>query len=118
MSASDPSGRRPEGAETIGPGNRAQPAKTGKRRTLNEAAHKLSNWSVSPAPRPPRTTDGSPLDTPDPERDVVANASRTVLALGALGVVYGDIGTSPLYAEQVIFNAHRDAAHTTIPGVY
>jgi KUP system potassium uptake protein len=33
-------------------------------------------------------------------------------------VVYGDIGTSPLYAEQVIFNAHRDAAHATAAGVY
>jgi KUP system potassium uptake protein len=54
----------------------------------------------------------------DPERDVVAHASRTVLALGALGVVYGDLGTSPLYTEQVIFNAHANAAHTTIPGVY
>jgi K+ transporter len=40
------------------------------------------------------------------ERDVVAHASRLVLALGALGVVYGDIGTSPLYAEQVIFTQH------------
>ena len=41
-----------------------------------------------------------------------------MLALGALGVVYGDIGTSPLYTEQVIFTAHRAAAHTTPAGVY
>jgi KUP system potassium uptake protein len=41
-----------------------------------------------------------------------------VLALGALGVVYGDIGTSPLYTEQVIFTAHRAAARTTLAGVY
>jgi KUP system potassium uptake protein len=49
---------------------------------------------------------------------VVAHGSRIVLGLGALGVVYGDIGTSPLYAEQVIFNAHKNAAQTTVPGVY
>ena len=38
----------------------------------------------------------------DTRRDVITDASKPVLALGALGVVYGDIGTSPLYTEQVI----------------
>ena len=33
----------------------------------------------------------------------VAN-SRTALTLGALGIVYGDIGTSPLYAAKKTFN--------------
>src|SRR5262249_27122973 len=33
------------------------------------------------------------------------------LALGALGVVYGDIGTSPLYAINEIFFGH---GHTTV----
>src|SRR5262249_40633306 len=28
------------------------------------------------------------------------------LSLGALGVVYGDIGTSPLYTMQLLFTAH------------
>jgi KUP system potassium uptake protein len=41
-----------------------------------------------------------------------------VLALGALGIVFGDIGTSPLYAMQVIFGQHKQAAHTSIAGVY
>ena len=55
----------------------------------------------------------------DDERDVVAHATRLVLVLGALGVVYGDIGTSPLYTEQFIFNPHKAAhVHTTLPGVY
>jgi len=35
-------------------------------------------------------------------------ASRIALAVGALGVVFGDIGTSPLYAVQTVFSA--DAA--------
>ncbi len=41
-----------------------------------------------------------------------------MLALGALGVVYGDIGTSPLYTEQVIFTSHGDAAQATPAGVF
>jgi KUP system potassium uptake protein len=52
------------------------------------------------------------------ERDVVAHATRLVLALGALGIVYGDIGTSPLYTVQTIFGQHKEAVHTTAAGVY
>jgi KUP system potassium uptake protein len=87
------------------------------RQTFNEAAHKLGYWPVSQAPAASvgKLAGAKPLDE---ERDVVAHASRTVLALGALGVVYGDIGTSPLYTEQVIFGQHRDAVHATPAGVY
>ena len=36
-----------------------------------------------------------------------------ILALGALGVVYGDIGTSPLYAfKECFFGPHRFAVTT------
>lgn len=89
----------------------------GPRRTFNEAAHKLGYWQVSPEPAPP-APDGVQLEEVDDERDVVAHASKVVLALGALGVVYGDLGTSPLYTEQVIFTQHADAAHATPAGVY
>ncbi len=34
------------------------------------------------------------------------------LSVGALGVVYGDIGTSPLYAIKEIFYSHEHIAHT------
>ncbi len=85
------------------------------RRSFNEAAHKLGRWQVSPAPLRERPR---PPGAGEDERDVVAHAARAVLALGALGVVYGDIGTSPLYTEQVIFTAHRAAATTTLAGVY
>ncbi|HWD85021.1 MAG TPA: KUP/HAK/KT family potassium transporter [Solirubrobacteraceae bacterium] len=44
---------------------------------------------------------------------MVLHAGKLVLALGALGVVYGDIGTSPLYAEQVTLTYH--AAHRVDP---
>jgi len=89
------------------------------RRNFNEAAHKLGYWPVRPAARRPSTEPSDALRAAaDDNRDVVAHAGRTVLALGALGIVYGDIGTSPLYAEQVIFTAHANAARTTSAGVY
>jgi KUP system potassium uptake protein len=40
------------------------------------------------------------------------------LALGALGVVFGDIGTSPLYALQTVFSADHQAVKPTEPDVY
>jgi KUP system potassium uptake protein len=40
------------------------------------------------------------------------SSSLGVLALGALGVVYGDIGTSPLYAVRECFDAHKGLALT------
>ena len=91
---------------------------TGVRRTFNEAAHKLGYWPVRPEPKRKQGLSPALQAAADDERDVVAHASRLVLALGALGIVYGDIGTSPLYTEQAIFTQHSDAAHTTIAGVY
>jgi KUP system potassium uptake protein len=40
------------------------------------------------------------------------------LTLGALGVVFGDIGTSPLYALQTVFAADHHAVHPTPTTVY
>ena len=45
-------------------------------------------------------------------------AALAALTLGALGVVYGDIGTSPLYALKEVFHGGRVAAtHDNILGV-
>jgi KUP system potassium uptake protein len=41
-----------------------------------------------------------------------------VLALGALGVVFGDIGTSPLYAIQTVFSIDGGIVQPTHSGVY
>jgi KUP system potassium uptake protein len=89
------------------------------KRSFNEAAHKLGHVAVGPAPHREERgpSDAFRAATAD-ERDVVAHASKAVLGLGALGVVYGDIGTSPLYAEQVIFGQHSAAAQPTSAGVY
>jgi KUP system potassium uptake protein len=40
------------------------------------------------------------------------------LTLGALGVVFGDIGTSPLYALQTVFHADHGAVPTSQSAVY
>jgi len=78
-----------------------------KRRGFNEAAHKLA---YRPTHTEPVEGDVSPAGVAGPtdaQLDVVAQAGRAVLALGALGVVYGDIGTSPLYTEQTIFTQYH-----------
>ena len=88
------------------------------RQNFNEAAHKLGYWPVAPVPRETKEPSDVIKAAHNDDRDVVAHASRLVLGLGALGIVFGDIGTSPLYAMQVIFGQHAQAAKTTIPGVY
>ncbi len=53
----------------------------------------------------PVTTDSTHLNF-DTEKSVfMTNKSRAALALAALGIVYGDIGTSPLYAFEQVFSA-------------
>ena len=93
-------------------------AKSG-RRSFNEAAHKLSHWPVGPAPTRERAPSDAFRAATDDDRDVVAHASKAVLALGALGVVYGDLGTSPLYTVQTLFShQYADTVHKTPVGVY
>ena len=47
-----------------------------------------------------------------------AETGIAALVLGALGVVFGDIGTSPLYALQTVFTVDHHAVHTTSADVY
>ncbi|GAC1321227.1 MAG: potassium transporter Kup [Thermoleophilaceae bacterium] len=61
--------------------------------------------------QPPGRHDGSrPLDP--------AKLGMAALTLGALGVVFGDIGTSPLYALQTVFGADHHAVRTNAADVY
>jgi KUP system potassium uptake protein len=97
----------------------ADPVKAPAKRSFNEAAHKI--------PYPDARLGDAPEDSSpealfvnrdhDGASDVVPHAGRVVLALGALGVVYGDIGTSPLYAEQVTF-AFKAARHIALASDY
>jgi KUP system potassium uptake protein len=47
-----------------------------------------------------------------------AHAGIAALTLGALGVVFGDIGTSPLYALQTVFHADHGEVPTSQGAVY
>lgn len=70
------------------------------------------------APEEPPTHESHP--TPEAYADAVAghhvapggSGYRLALALAALGVVYGDIGTSPLYAFKECFGPHYGLAPT------
>ncbi|HEY2216298.1 MAG TPA: KUP/HAK/KT family potassium transporter, partial [Solirubrobacteraceae bacterium] len=68
-----------------------------------------------PAPAAPPPEPQAPEQHP---RQRVAKAGIAALTLGALGVVFGDIGTSPLYALQTVFTADHHAVHTTSGDVY
>ncbi len=57
----------------------------------------------------------APTAPPRPGRRELGMAA---LALGALGVVFGDIGTSPLYALQTVFSADHNAVKATEADVY
>jgi KUP system potassium uptake protein len=91
-------------------------------RSLYEAAHKLGQPLPSVGRRvddPPDDPGAAPSRAPAEEhRDVLVHAGRAVLVLGAFGVVYGDIGTSPLYTEQVIFGSYGATAHVTPATAY
>jgi KUP system potassium uptake protein len=47
-----------------------------------------------------------------------ANGVRAGLTLAALGVVFGDIGTSPIYALQTVFSIDNGAVRPTSADVY
>lgn len=63
------------------------------------------NDSDPSSPLPAAQPETGPLTPPSTE-DNQAPTSLKVLALGTLGVVYGDIGTSPLYALRECFGEH------------
>lgn len=56
----------------------------------------------------------STADHASPTTHNASLSSTLLLALGALGVVYGDIGTSPLYAINEIFGGHALPNHTSL----
>src|SRR5215210_5449073 len=56
-------------------------------------------------------TGGAERDAPDNASDGHAQGSLAKLAVGAVGIVFGDIGTSPIYAFRETFAGH----HTLVP---
>ncbi len=53
-----------------------------------------------------------------PTHSAVGRAGIAALTVGALGVVFGDIGTSPLYALQTVFSADHGAVKPTEADVF
>ena len=58
-----------------------------------------------------------PTSSPD---DTPSHSGRRLapLMLGALGIVFGDIGTSPLYSMQTVFSIDQHAVAATPANVY
>jgi KUP system potassium uptake protein len=71
---------------------------------------------VADASAPPAEPDQPPGGSPKTAGAV--HSGLAALSLGALGVVFGDIGTSPLYALQTVFTADHHAVHATSGDVY
>jgi KUP system potassium uptake protein len=69
-----------------------------------------------PADAPPAPDETEP--EPVARRGAAARGGIAALTLGALGVVFGDIGTSPLYALHTVFTVDNHAVHPTPGDVY
>ncbi|WP_407342706.1 potassium transporter Kup [Pengzhenrongella phosphoraccumulans] len=72
-------------------------------------------------PDPPAGADSAPDLPAQPgrqETSVARHGSGFALALGAVGVVFGDIGTSPLYALQTVFSIDHNTVKPTPVDVF
>jgi KUP system potassium uptake protein len=67
-----------------------------------------------PPPEPP----GAPGGRTDDRHPAAHGDGPFGLALGALGIVFGDIGTSPLYSVQTVFSIDDNAVSPTPADVY
>src|SRR4051812_29594987 len=75
--------------------------------------------AATPAtPPPPATPEVPRVDRGNPAHPAVRRSGLVGLALGAIGVVFGDIGTSPLYAMQTVFSIDNGAVKPTPDDVY
>ncbi len=64
------------------------------------------------------SSDAPPLTEAPALSPAPPHGARAGLALAALGVVFGDIGTSPLYALQTVFSADHNAVEATRADVF
>ena len=83
----------------------------------------MSHTAGPSSPEPDSSTTPDPLT--DPPRPAVPaephdtkHGPATGLALAALGVVFGDIGTSPLYSLQTVFSINHNAVAATREDVF
>ncbi len=80
----------------------------------------MSNPVATPGESAQVPASGSPGLQDDLAEDAHAHGHGPVagLALAALGVVFGDIGTSPLYSLQTVFSADHNAVQPTREDVF
>jgi KUP system potassium uptake protein len=67
------------------------------------------------------TSDATEVGQPESGSTTATPHARTggsALVLAALGIVFGDIGTSPLYALQTVFSIDHGAVQPTVSDVY
>jgi KUP system potassium uptake protein len=70
------------------------------------------------APRERRQLHGRHSVRQAPRHPPVQRSTLLALTVGALGVVFGDIGTSPLYALQIVYSLDGGVVRPTAAGVY
>ena len=75
----------------------------------------MGRLAIAPGARTPSAEDPERHPQPGGPPSHAAGAGALLLSLGALGVVFGDIGTSPLYAIKAVF---ANAVRPTEQGVY
>jgi KUP system potassium uptake protein len=72
--------------------------------------------------QPDAPTEVESADEPKPDLPAAADRHHpgglATAALGALGIVFGDIGTSPLYSVQTVFSIDDHAVQPTVDDVY
>jgi KUP system potassium uptake protein len=73
---------------------------------------------TSPLPTPPATEDDGAEPKGSGATAVAHHPAGRALLLAALGIVFGDIGTSPLYALQTVFAIDDGAVRPTPDDVY
>jgi KUP system potassium uptake protein len=85
------------------------------------ASGDVKDEPAAPRAGSPKARDAARRATPGGKgkgHDAVARTGLAALTIGALGVVFGDIGTSPLYALQAVFTSHNHALAPTQSAVY
>ena len=83
--------------------------------STNETSGDAAPQDLPPGPTPPSslTNQGSAGQAP-----LARRGSGFTLALGAVGVVFGDIGTSPLYALKTVFSIDHNTVEPTRVDVF
>ena len=84
----------------MGSDQTAGPESVDLARKIHQTGGALGSTGDGGDDAPPTVTDTEPHEPP-------SRRGTALLAVGALGVVYGDIGTSPLYALRETFTGHN-----------